>query len=356
MYGRQWLGDVTSDFAAAKLEWEQRHGIAYTGNATTAEQLQAEEPLLTRIANQDVTAYVEGWHHSDPAVRSIALNYLKHMADYDQATFRRLAAAGTIDAETYQAVTGNNLVTEYWFREAARNRFTADVYATIGAHNRGNLWLPIRFEGQTDWTVNVTGNYNDGRPYEMIANSADPDAMAKVLTWWAGYVASAAPKTVAVAPPQVPSAPEPEGPPSGWRYNGVDGWWGPDGLFYPGNASSTPWDGNTQGISITTFTQPPPPAPAPTVGPPPIESGGGPTVETGGGEGYYPPHPPEESPPVFPPEGVIPPPAQPPAQPGELPPEGEPRQTASIFGTGLMPILLGGGLLAAVFFSKKRGR
>lgn len=90
---------------------------------------------------------------------------------------------------------------------------------------------------------------------------------------------------------QAPAPPVPTGPPSGWRQgslNGTVGWWGPDGLFHPGDQ---PWIDGTPGISINTAIVPSPSptdtgaASGPSGGVVPVESGSGEPVGAAAGSG-----------------------------------------------------------------------
>mgnify|MGYP001567705802 CR=1 FL=1 len=85
------------------------------------------------------------------------------------------------------------------------------------------------------------------------------------------------------APPALPPPPAPSqgadqtapaavtSPPGGWRPTGDGtGWWGPDGLFYPGEE---PWASGVAGQSVTTFREEAP-TPAPPNGFYPAPGGG----------------------------------------------------------------------------------
>ena len=371
MYAHQWLGDAASDFADAKAKWEAVAGIPYTGTARTAEEMLALYQLDIAIANGSQDAILTAILGPDLQMRGIAKTYGDRInfpgpGGHQMSLWVRWALDGKITPAEYQEITGESLDSNYVYNETRRSQFTAHVYALLGAHNPAGLFLPVRLEGQSDWSVNLTGNYNDGRAYQLIANSNDPDADGKILAWWDGYLASQAPKTVATHAPRTDEPPpEPAGPPAGWRYNGVDGWWGPDGLFYAGGADSTPWDGSVQGVSISTWTQPPAPTPTPTEAPPagptvdvPTESGGGTTVDTGGGSPTSKGGPPPDYPPIFPPPGIVPPtrgPTLPPVDGGEPPPvESAPPQQAGFGGT--VPLLIAAGVVASLLFTGKKRR
>lgn len=150
----------------------------------------------------------------------------------------------------------------------------------------------------------------------------------------------------------VQDAPVAPTPPAGWHagaLRGKTGWWAPDGLFYAGE---TPWTSYNPGTgeSINTPTTPTPP---PTSG-----GGGGGTPSTPPATGS-----PVDSPTMpgtptlppgfegpnnpFPPEGVIPSGTT----PGGI--TDAPAQ-AGFGGTGMMALLLGGGLLVAALMGHKK--
>lgn len=252
------LGDATSDFNDAKAKLEAVTGIPYTGTATDAGTLLTERALLIRIANGDTSAVAEGLGNDDPFVRGIAANYAKQLADYSPQDFQRAVVDGAISPDQYRAITGKELNQQQWWRDG-RFQMLVSLIPSPAVDAAG-----IVHYGSVGGEVLASGSLYD---YNFDFGSIHQPT-------------SISPRDAGQSLPAAPSAPS--GPPSGWRFNGSTGWWGPDGLFYPGTSVSTPWDGNTAGVSVTTYTEKPP-APAPSTSPTaPIVTGSGAGLPTGG--------------------------------------------------------------------------
>lgn len=260
------LGDASSDFAAAKTRWESQVGVPYTGNATTAEQLLGELPVLAQIANGSLQAAVDGMHHPDPQVAGIARTYAQRAAQENPQ-----AAAQVLTPEEFHALVGQELNAQPWWRQQRETRVSQALFPILGAGSgvfsghAGNLSLGFDY------------------PADIYAYDFDFGALTQAAEAFKSAHAGAVttPGADAIATSQAaPAGAAPAGPPAGWRWNGSNGWWGPDGQFYPGAQTDTPWTGGSGGVSVTTFRQPPPPPSAGSSSP----GGGG-----GGGAASTPP-------------------------------------------------------------------
>ena len=166
---------------------------------------------------------------------------------------------GKLTLPQYQAIVGSPATDDYNYNMAIRGQFQSMAYDLLNANNPNKFYEAVRFEGQPDWSMTMTGNYNDGSPYQPIANSKDADAPQKILAWWLGYLAYLKAKALVPPPVVLPNtivdaaniynvpADSGNGIPSGWRigtFDGINGYWGPDGLFHSGDA---PWQDYTAG-------------------------------------------------------------------------------------------------------------
>lgn len=268
MYGLHGLGDAAFD--AAKLDLESRVGIPYTGSATTADQLNAVKAIMTRIANGDRSAWIEGTSYPDPFVQKVAMDYLTRY--YQSSDGNPQTASSTrsfwlsVPASLFNAVAGHAISTEPWWRYDREGQVMATLFPILG--------------GGSGVADGYARNLAVGFQY-TAQNIYEPDfdfgALAQAAQQWAAQHPVTAPTPEAITRVQQTATervPQPSGPPAGWNFNGSDGWWGPDGKFYAGDANSTPWSSGQQGVSVETYKQTPPP-------PPPATSGG---ASAGGAE------------------------------------------------------------------------
>lgn len=259
------LGDAASDFATAKQYWESRAGIPYTGNATTAEALMASAATMIRIANGDMAATFAALGDVDPAVRTVADAYVRRFFDYQRPQMVAMAIRGDITPEQWQQYTGRPLNEDPEWRRVRENDVAAALFRILGAGagsrqgTAGNWGVGFEYVGHNIYDLDFD--------FEGMVQAAEVFAAAHrsaIVTPGEEAIAQADTGT---------SAAVPEGTPSGWRFNGSDGWWGPDGRFYAGNADARPWLGGTPGVTVDTFV------------PDPQSSGGQPNGNGGTGNG-----------------------------------------------------------------------
>ena len=353
------LGDAAFD--AAKLALESRTGIPYTGPATTAEQLQAVQQILVRIANGDVSAMVEGLTFPDPFVTKIARDYLQRLIQGEDAAY--VLDRYHLTPAIYEQVMGHSITTEPRWRWQRENQVLATLFPILGGGRGVILGTDQRVHVYGDPSSPIIGPNQSvyDLDYDFAALRAGAEALKASGT--IQPTGEAPPSPEAIQRVQQAAAPlTPSGPPSGWRYNGSDGWWGPDGKFYPGDANSTPWSSGQQGVSVETYKQTPPPPPPQTNG---AVAGGGepeptPSVPSTPTDGGSSPVTAPTAQPVFSGGGgggggvaFGPPPIteMAPSDTG-APAEGTPLGTAGMSGT--TALLLAAGLLGAAWYAGRK--
>ncbi len=266
---RAGLGDAAADTKGWILS---ALGVPYTGEATTAEELNAVKMILARIANGDLSAYVEGLSFPDSQIRAIALDYLKRAyesSDTSPIVGKNLAFWSSIDPGTFQFIVGHALSDEPWWRRRREDQLIGTLFPILG----GGSGAGNGFAGNLSW-----GFRYDAQP--IYAIDFDFAALARAAeAWKASHPRDdyTAPTQEAIDRTQTPTGSS--GPPSGWRattFNGTPGYWAPDGRFYPGDA---PWENYVPGTGYSPASDvPAPSAPAPSSSP----AGGGPAGGAGG--------------------------------------------------------------------------
>lgn len=340
------LGDAFGD---EKARLESRVGIPYTGTATTVEELQAEGALLVRVANGDVTAFVEAFHHADPFVQRIGADYLRRALDQD--VNHQLAAL--LSPADYQALTGHAVTGEPWWRQQREHEVLAALFPILGAGSgiqNGQAWTASGFS----------------YPADIYALGFDFGALQQAASAWAerhhDLVTPPTAEAIAVTQQAATAPTTPAGPPAGWRRSPPTtemprgGWYGPDGLFYTGDA---PWaDPHAAGRSV----QPPPDA-----GLPPGGQSTPPTVPQTTAPADHSTRP-VETPPTLPPAGTqltpgvpVPDYYAPPSNgtdvPLSAPTDVPPMETTNLFagmGGGTL-LLVGGALVGLLLLGRKKG-
>jgi hypothetical protein len=273
----------------------------------------------------------------------------------------------------YRWQGGGDLVNPYT-QQSVGNAFAlgaAGIAALPEAFNFQAAWEALdAYATAKGYSLGADGSVRDNATYQIIGHIPSINDIARggrataeaAQQQLASLKPSAVAQTTApVAPPSLPPTPPPvivappppapTGRPAGWRYNGENGWWGPDGLFYKGTATSTPWSDGTKGVSVETFKTPTPPTNStPTTETPP----GTPTATA-----PAPTSTPVEMPatPVTPPPTVFVPSGPPIEQfgpgPDQPPADGTPVQAA---GLGVSPtaIVIGLGLVGALWYASRK--
>lgn len=300
-------------------------GVPYDGTAQTAADIANVWTTLVPIANGDVSAMVANLGNPDPYIARIAAAYLKRTLE--QSNPEQIVNQYQIDDATYRQLTGRSLVDESWWRARRESQILAAVFPYMGG--RGGV-----IQGSDQRIHVVYGGPVLGPDQSVYDPNYDFGALALAAKQWADANPGGAPSPEAVARTQAAAAPPvPSGPPSGWHFNGKDGWWGPDGKFYAGDANATPWSGGTPGVSVDTYKQEPPP-------PPPVTTGG---AAAGGAE-------PEPSPSAPPTPQPMMPPSAPLLAPRSVPYTGAPAidmapaEDTSVEGAAPASAGLGGGM------------
>lgn len=241
------LRRMTFEEAKAALGGAGMVGVPYDGTATTSDGIAVVWETLVPIANGDVSAMLANLANPDPYIARIAFDSLKRAIA--NANPEQFVTGYHIDGDMFQRLTGRSMYDEPWWRFRRENQILATVFPYMGG--RGGV-----IQG-SDHKIHV---HYDGPVLGPDQSVYDPNydfaALAAAAKAWAEANPGDAPTQEAIARTQAEATPAaPSGPPAGWHYNGVDGWWGPDGRFYKASADATPWDGSVPGVDVNAENQ-----------------------------------------------------------------------------------------------------